>query len=521
MSQRLVNQTPNTCYPNLTEALIGETVSNRDLPMARKPALTTEKLKDLGADKLAQLVLDEAERNAGFRRQVKAALAGKSGPEAIAKLIDRRLSGLARAKSFIEWDKARAFADDLRSLTDTITSELGPAAPALAIDRLLRFIATHELVFERVDDSSGRVQDVYYQAIHATGDSAASLPVPEADALPEKIMTALGESTHGYLADVTEAVAPHLPQDSLARWDADLKEAIAERQSEDAARTSDGWFYSMTSQWAGMRQILASARGDLDLLIALELKKKPHMQDTLAIAAQLLEAGRSTEALEWVRKPGRRTFGKIDDGLSPERVSLEARILDATDDRSAAQALRWRCFETRLSADILREYLKQLPDFEDIEAENRAHAFALEKSEPEAALQFFLDWPRLDLAAKLIATHPHRWDGGDWHILPKIAGLLEHDHPLAATILFRALLDNILDRARSKAYGHGAKYLGKLALLAQEADAMRPSTMTDHTTYLGKLKKAHPRKSGFWARVGDGEPKASAARRPVWIKDDR
>ena len=82
--------------------------------MARKPALSTDKLKDLGADKLAQLVLEEAERNAGFRRQVKAALAGKSGPEAIARLIDRRLSGLARAKSFIEWDKALAFADDLR-----------------------------------------------------------------------------------------------------------------------------------------------------------------------------------------------------------------------------------------------------------------------------------------------------------------------------------------------------------------------------------------------------------------------
>lgn len=491
--------------------------------MARKPVLSTDKLKDLGAEKLAQLVLDEAERNAGFRRQVKAALAGKSGPEAIAKLIDRRLSGLARAKSFIEWDKARAFADDLRSLTDTITAELGPTAPALAIDRLLRFIATHEQVFERVDDSSGRVQDVYYQVIAATGDLAPNLPVPEADALPEKIMTALGESTHGYLADVTEAVAPHLPQDSLARWDGDLQDAIAERQTEEAARISDGWFYSMTSQWAGMRQILASARGDLDLLIALEVKKKPHMQDTLAISAQLLEAGRSAEALEWVRKPGRRTFGETDDGLSPERVSLEARILDATGDRSAAQTLRWRCFEARLSAGILREYLKQQPDFEDIEAEDRAHAFALEKADPEVALQFFLDWPRLDLAAKLITTHPHRWDGGDWHILPKVAGLLEHDHPLAASILYRALLDNILDRARSKAYGHGAKYLGKLGLLASEADPIRPSGMVDHATYLAKLKTAHPRKSGFWARAGDGEPKtpqASEARRPVWIEED-
>ncbi|WP_300074470.1 DUF6880 family protein [uncultured Ruegeria sp.] len=469
--------------------------------MARKPALTTDKLKDLGADKLTQLVLEEAERNAGFRRQVKAALAGKSGAEAIAKLIDRRLSGLARAKSFIEWDKARAFADDLRSLTNTLTSELGAAAPGLAIDRLLRFIATHEQVFERVDDSSGRIQDAYYQAVTATGDLAQSLATPEADRLPDKIMTALGESTHGYLVEVTEVVAPHLPQSGLARWDADLKDAITERRAEEAAGNPDGWFYSMTSQWAAMRQTIAKARGDLDLLIALETKKQPRMQDTLGIAAQLLEAGRSAEALDWVRKPGQRAFGETDRDLSPARVSLEASILEATGDKPAAQALRWRCFEAKLSAVILRDYLRQLWDFEDVEAEDRAHAFALEKAEPEVALQFFLDWPRLDLAANLIAMHPHRWNGGDWHILPKVAALLEHDYPLAATILYRALLDDILDRARSKAYGHGAKYLGKLALLAEETDPTCSGKLVDHTTYLARLKKAHPRKSGFWTRV--------------------
>lgn len=471
--------------------------------MARTPALTTDKLKDLGTDKLAQLVLDEAERNAGFRRQVKAALAGKSGPSAIAKLIDRRLSGLARAKSFIEWDKSRTFADDLRSLTDTITSELGPADPALAIDRLLRFVATHEQVFERVDDSSGRIQDVYYQAITATGELTQSLSAAEADLLPEKIMIALGESTHGYLANVTDVVAPNLPQDSLARWDADLKDAIAERQVEEAAREADGWFYSMTSQWAEMRQTIALARGDLDLLVEIEAKKQPHMQDTLGIAAQLLEAGRSTAALDWVRKPGRRAFGEAENDLSPARVSLEARILEATGDQPSAQALRWRCFEATMSADILRAHLSQLPDFEDVEAEDRAFTLAVERAEPEAALQLFLDWPRHDLAAQLIVEHPHRWDGGDWHILPKVAALLEYDHPLAATILYRALLDDILNSARSKAYGHGAKYLGKLALLADEADPARPNGMVDHATYLAKLKKAHARKSGFWARSAD------------------
>ena len=110
--------------------------------MARKPVLTIDTLKELGLDKLAQLVLSEAEQNANFARLVAAAFAGQEGPEAIAKLIDRRLSGLAKARAFVDWNKARAFRDDLQSTVDTISTELLAAAPMLAFDRLLRFIAT-------------------------------------------------------------------------------------------------------------------------------------------------------------------------------------------------------------------------------------------------------------------------------------------------------------------------------------------------------------------------------------------
>ncbi|MBW4986101.1 hypothetical protein KZZ07_26640, partial [Mameliella sp. CS4] len=60
------------------------------------------------------------------------------------------------------------------------------AAPGLAVDRLLRFIATHEQVFERVDESSGRVQDVYDQAIAAIGDLVPRLTPAEADQLPRR-----------------------------------------------------------------------------------------------------------------------------------------------------------------------------------------------------------------------------------------------------------------------------------------------------------------------------------------------
>lgn len=70
--------------------------------MARKAALDIKSLTALGPDRLARLVLDEAERDPAFRKIVKAALAATGGPEAVAKLIDRRLAALEKAKSHID-----------------------------------------------------------------------------------------------------------------------------------------------------------------------------------------------------------------------------------------------------------------------------------------------------------------------------------------------------------------------------------------------------------------------------------
>lgn len=115
-----------------------------------------------------------------------------------------------------------------------------------------------------------------------------------------------------------------------------------------------------------------------------------------------------------------------------------------------------------------------------------------------------LGWARLDLAAKLVCAHRAEWDGGQYYQLPPVAEALEQDHPLAAVILYRALLDDILARARSRAYPHAARYLAKLDALAASTDvaADKPAEIVCHADYRADLQKAHGRKSGFWALVG-------------------
>lgn len=484
--------------------------------MARKPALSLESLSGLGVEKLARIVLDETGRNAPFRKIVNAALAATKGPDAIAKLIDRRLGALERATGFIEWEKVRAFRDDLQATVLTITGELAPASAPMAVDRLLRFIATEEDVLDRVDDSSGRIENVYYQAITAIGEVAGKLKPDEAEALPQRIMTALDDGAYDRLVHITNVLAQHLSEEVLLKWD--LK--LAELQREEEAANGKGknpYSPSNASHLRSARQAIARARGDIDSLVRLEAEKHPRLQNTIAMAERLLEAGRAKEALDWVRKsPVDLPQYASNEDLAyavalpgtpaPHRVSLEAAILTKLGERDAAQALRWEAFEATLSAGILREYISALPDFEEFDVLDRAFAHALSAGRHYSALTLFLDWPRFDLAAKLVMENQGGWDGQHYSLLAPAAEMLEELHPLAATLVYRALIDDILTRANSPAYGHAARYLSKLDLLAPlaDADAARGATISNHAYYKAAIRKTHGRKYGFWSQVKAG-----------------
>ena len=122
------------------------------------------------SEKLARLVIGEAKRNAAFRKLVAAALAATKGPAAVAAIIDKRLAGLDRAKAFVDWEKAKTFSADIAATLATITEELGSADPDAAVDRLVRFLSTADRVSERIDDSNGRLQNVYHEAAAALPD---------------------------------------------------------------------------------------------------------------------------------------------------------------------------------------------------------------------------------------------------------------------------------------------------------------------------------------------------------------
>ncbi len=478
--------------------------------MARRGALTSENLTALGAERLAKLVLDEAGRNAAFKKLCAAALAGAQGPAAVAAVVDRRLAGLERARGFVDWDKRKAFAADLRGLLTTITDELGEPDPVAAAGRLVRFLVCADGVFERIDDSSGSIQSIFHDGADAFPPLVVRMPEETRVNLVERLIPLLAADGYGLIEALVHSTIPLLPTAGLADVDDRLAAAVnacggpmgdARREWERLGRRD---------RLVTARQGIADARGDVDAYIALGSERQEGRQDTIRVAERLLAAGRSVEALDWLRRPAPRgirvmTMADVANGSvgldlrDRERVRLEIRVLETLGRRTEAQDLRWRTFESALDAEILRDHLAQLGDFEEFDALDRAFAFATAHADQHRALAFFIAWPRLDLAAKLVLARRETWAGQHYGLLVPGADALEHDHPAAATVLYRALLDDILDRGRSPAYGHAARYLATLEDLS--TGDLASAGLTDHDDYRAGLRRSHGRKSGFWGLV--------------------
>jgi hypothetical protein len=460
--------------------------------MARKPSLNVESLIELGARKLAELILDEAKANAPFRKRANAALAGAQGAEAVAALIDRRLAALEKARSMVDWRKERDFAGDLRATADTILGELAALDAVAAFARLVRFLASHGDVFGRVDDSSGRLQNVYWGAAERTPELLGKMTTDALAGVPAILAAALNKDTHDLVAHAAILAVPVLPEAAIGEFDATLARAAGHEEAV-----------------ISIRQAIADKRGDIDAYVALEARRSPYRCDPLRVAEKLLEAKRFEEALAWVRRGAGVAIGHMSEEDLPygrihyprelARATLEARILTAKGDRKGAQSLRWATFEKTLDVQTLRDYVAALDDFQEFEELDRALAVVEASRSPEAALGFFVAWPRLDRAAKLVMAKRGKWEGRYYGVLSEAASALEGAHPDAAVVLYRALVDGILGRGNSAAYGHGARYLARLADLAEADDA------EDHAGYLAGLKKSYGRKYGFWSAVEEAE----------------
>jgi hypothetical protein len=368
-----------------------------------------------------------------------------------------------------------------------------------------RFMDLAEPVLNRVDDSNGSVGGVFRAACEDLGTIAARAK-PDPVNLANRVLAAVQANDYGVFDGLVTVMLPALGEAGAAHLKDRLRKVLTDRSGKPGERS----YHALVVRSA--LQALADGQSDVDAYIALvplEEQRLPHQG--AEIGRRLLAAGRAADAiaaLQQARPKRNATRTARDDAfhlIGPaaddvwEATYIEA--LEATGRQDEAQRLRWVAFEEHLSADRLCAYLKRLPDFDDVEAEERAMRHALGFRSFSTALAFFTGWPDQARAAELVLARVSEIDGNLYYLLDPAAQLIEGKHPLAATLLRRAMIEDTLEGAKSTRYKHAVRHLLECrSLLAGIQDFMAFET---HEAFICRLRARHGRKIGFWSQVSE------------------
>jgi hypothetical protein len=477
--------------------------------MASKKTLNAKNLEALGAQRLAELLIEISTGDAAAKRRLRLELAGAESPAEVATEVRKRLTTIGRSRSFVDWQNRRALVDDLETQRRAIVEQVANGDGVEALDLMWRFMALASSVFARCDDSSGTVIGIFHAAAADLGEIARAAKA-DPYKLADQAFEALTRNDYGQYDDLIGALTPALGQQGLER----LRQRMIALSNEPVHRPpekqrraigygSGGPIYedevAEGSRVSTVRLALmeiADAQGDVDAFIAQydeETGKVPRI--AAEIAQRLLAAGRAEEALQTIEAAGHRRGGWPD--FDWENASIE--VLEALGRGDDAQAARWSCFERALSAEHLRAYLKRLPDFGDVEAEARALDHAERYESLLQALAFLVSWPALDRAARLTIERAGELDGDHYEILTPAADALAGKDPLAATLALRSMIDFTLTKARSSRYRHAARHLMECASLAGSIPDF--GAFETHEAYSARLKAEHGRKNGFWSLI--------------------
>ena len=474
--------------------------------MPSETTLNAKNLAALGAERLAELLLDVTAGDAAAKRRLRLELASRGGGDVVSE-IRKRLVSIAKSRSFVDWRKVKELARDLEVQREAITTHVAAARPGEAFDLLWRMLEMAPSIYERCDDSDGAIVSVIASTRDDLGAIAAEAGQP-VGALADRVFQAVCANDYGQFDDLISLTAPALGPDGLNRLKAQFEElaAAAPMSVPGGERRVIGLstrgpiyqdIYERGRHGRLVRSALteiADAVGDVDgFANRYSDVERANPAIAAAIAERMLAADRASEALAAL--DGAADGFRLG-GYWPEWQRVRIEVLDALERFSEAQDERWQAFERGLDAGYLRAHLKRLPDFDDMEAEERALGYVSRHPSFHQALAFLIDWPALDRAAGFIMARAGELNGDHYGLLTPAADALEQRHPLAATLVLRAMIDLSLDAAKYKRYGHAARHLQTCEHLARRIDEF--AGHPNHAEYVADLRRRHGRKSGFW-----------------------
>lgn len=473
------------------------------------PTMPTRK-EDLGtfihrqsADTMAALLLELATDHPEVQQRLeRLQLADK--PDRLAASFRKTLTAWRRQTRFPDYRASIEWAAEADAWLSQIERELLPRDSMAAVALAEAFIECDESLFNRADDSSGRLGDAMRAACRLWLQAAARCETP-ADAWPMRLRRL-------YEADRYGAREPLLLHADLLLSPAQLREMVATLERElDAADNGQPASAERSSSLTALT-LLSHALRDPDVHVRATLRRspRPNSMQKQDFVLQYLNVDRPADALPWLEDEA--------DWHPHTRLRLLAEVLHRLGQLDRSAPIQQQVFEQTQAVDDFRTWLEHLAAQAQAEAFSRARELALDHDDPVTAARLLVEIGEFAEADQVLTAEPARITGEDYSWLVPLAKTLEAQQCWrGAAAVVRALLDAILAKAYSPAYGHAARHWHQLHAIAEHTSSWSP--LQPHAEYIAALRQKHARKSAFWAQVAKRQA-ANAGRDEPDEEDD-
>lgn len=402
--------------------------------------------------------------------------------EEAAKLFRKRIANLKRQRRMIGYRESFDFAQKLEQLLAGLRHAI--TDPQLGFSLVTLFLKTDSSVFERCDDSSGSIGDVYrITATELFAHYASQLQ--DESHVKETLVEFVAVNDYGVHDRLLDTADQFLSKKTLQ----DLADYY-----EELARSSETKNASPHRHFKVVAALLVDPELHERAIHLLYGEDHPH--GLLESAKVFLKADRPEEALARLEKNPESHFA-----LSFERTELLRAANEKLGNSEQVTEILWQRFQKCSSYSGFQEWSQTVDEQRAAEARRQYIEKISAAKFSGTNLLFLIEAGKEDVASEYVAGHADQVSGEGYaygFLLPVAKTLENGAFFLAASIIYRALMEDILARAISKYYNHGVRYLKKLDALAPKIESWHG--VLSHDNYFEQLKQSHFRKSAFWRR---------------------